>query len=116
MASSFLQLQLYNYTVAYDVYKSYIPTFAGHYLSSNINITLPSSNQSLPYGNRYLHLKTKNQNLNITAFGILFGFDRADSGLKVQSVLEMLEEDWWRQVMDESGNTDVFIIRECYFQ
>jgi hypothetical protein len=96
------------------VYKNYIPSFQGHYLSSNINITLPNSpkNASVPYGNRYLHFQTKNQKLNITAFGVLFGFDRAADGLKVQSVLEMMQEGWWREVMEGSNNTDVFVLRE----
>lgn len=130
--------QLYNYTVAYDVYESYIPTFAGRYLSSNINITLPvvtsivgnninaaspssiteeeaqqkKEEKEVPFGSRYLKFRTPNQNLSITAFGILFGFDRADKGLKVQSVLEMLQERWWKDGMESSSDTDVFIIRE----
>ncbi|KAK9898687.1 Metallo-dependent phosphatase [Cystobasidium minutum MCA 4210] len=112
--------ELYNYTVAHDVYKSYIPTFGGHYLSSNINIniTLPTSTSSsstsatssVPFGSRYLQFRTQNQNLSITAFGILFGFDRADTGLKVQSVFDLIQESWWREVLENSHDTDVFIV------
>lgn len=61
-----------------------------------------------------MRLQTKNQKLNVTAFGILFGFDRAGEGLEVQSVLKMLQENWWREAMVESKDTNVFIIREWF--
>lgn len=50
--------------------------------------------------------------MNITAFGVLFGFDRADKGIIVQGVLEMINENWWKEVLLNSHDTDVFIIGE----
>lgn len=119
--------QLYNYTVALDVYRDYIPSFSGHYLSSNVNITLPSSGvaqdhtsvesrTSVPYGDRVLRLITKNQKLHITAFGVLFDFDRADEGITVQSPADLIKEKWWKEAIDSEEPTDVFVLGRSFYQ
>lgn len=107
--------ELYNASVARDVYRNFIPAFNGNYLASNVNISTSlagvddANTDTVPFGSRYSTLVTKIHKLQITAFGVLFNFDRADKGLHVQNVEDMVQEAWWLRVLKET-KTDVFVI------
>lgn len=133
--------ELYNRTVAQNVYRDFIPSFKGRYLSSNVFIevedrlgsssdkhatTPPSASASpphphppaqytsvtlQPFGAQYHHFVTPNRGLRVTSFGVLFNFDRPDRGLVVQPPREMIQEEWWKRVLKEV-ETDVYVLGE----
>ena len=94
--------------MARDIYANFIPSLGGRYLSSNVNISVPGYG-SVPFGSQYCTLVTKNHRRKITAFGVLYEFDRADKGLIVQSPKVMIEQDWWKKILKEQ-ETDVFLL------
>lgn len=67
--------ELYKYSAALASYEGLATKTDGHYLSSNVNITLDthSGAESVPLGNRYRKFKTE-MGRSVTAFGTLFDF------------------------------------------
>ena len=107
--------ELYNRTVALDVYRNFIPRFKGRYLSSNVFfVDDDGAAGEQPFGDLYATFVTKNRGYRITSFGVLFNFNRADAGFRVQAPSELVKESWWQKVLhDEMGRTDVFLIGGC---
>ena len=79
--------ELYNFSVAQDVYENFAPRWHGRYLTSNVNISLPDSSGALrsrPIGARYTRFETPQRKLRIQAYGFLFDFRLAAAGVHVQ--------------------------------
>ncbi|PWZ01397.1 Metallo-dependent phosphatase [Testicularia cyperi] len=108
--------ELYNYTVARDVYQNFVPQWSGRYMTSNVKITLPdpdAANTSVAsIGSLFQTLVTPVQGLKIMSYGILFDFKLAARGILVQPPQEMVEEDWFQQSLDraEKWGVDAFVI------
>lgn len=108
--------ELYNYTVAKDVYQNFVPQWGGRYMTSNVKIALPSPDAPdasyAPIGSLFNTLVTPVQGLKIMSYGILFDFKLAAKGIAVQSPEDMVEEDWFQQSLDraEKWGVDAFVI------
>ncbi|KAL0946122.1 hypothetical protein HGRIS_012387 [Hohenbuehelia grisea] len=102
--------ELYVYEVAHDMYKNFVPKIKGHYLSSNVNITVldrKGSMVSVPVGKRFAKFKTR-KGRKVTAFGVLFDFAGNAKNTTVQKVADMVKEEWFaRAIKDEP---DLFLL------
>lgn len=102
--------ELYNYTIARNVYEKFVPTQNGRYLASNVNLTIPDAqgnNQSVPLGNRFVKFKSY-WGKKVTALGVLYNFAGADKGITVQKVADMVKESWFLDAISEQP--DLFIL------
>ena len=108
--------ELYNYTVAKDVYQNFVPQWGGRYMTSNVKIALPEPDAPdasyAPIGSLFNTLVTPVQGLKIMSYGILFNFKLAAPGIAVQSPQEMVEEDWFNHSLDRADKwgVDAFVV------
>ena len=102
--------ELYNMSVAQDVYEHFVPHWGDRYLTSNVHITLPGTTQSRPIGHRYTRFTTKNQRLTIQAYGVLFDFQLGAPGITVQDPKAMVKEAWFQASLRASSDVDAFVI------
>lgn len=108
--------ELYNYTVAKDVYQNFVPQWGGRYMTSNVKIALPhpdAPNVSYaPIGSLFNTLVTPVQGFKIMSYGILFDFKLAAKGIAVQSPQEMVQEDWFNHSLDRADKwgVDAFVV------
>ncbi|SPO21212.1 uncharacterized protein UTRI_00689 [Ustilago trichophora] len=108
--------ELYNYTVAKDVYQNFVPQWGGRYMTSNVKIALPhpdAPNVSYaPIGSLFNTLVTPVQGFKVMSYGILFDFKLAAKGIAVQSPQEMVEEDWFNHSLDRADKwgVDAFVV------
>jgi hypothetical protein len=93
------------------MYKNFAPKFPGRYLSSNVNITVPTGvdgkNQSVPVGSRYAKFQTL-FGRKVTSLGVLFNFAGNDVGTTVQPVAAMVNETWFKEAIAEEP--DFFLL------
>lgn len=98
--------ELYNYTIALNTFTHLVPHTNGRYMASNVNITLPSG-QEVPMGKRFVKFRTP-LGRRVTSLGVLFNFKDAGKGLKVQTVQDMVEEQWFAEAIKDQP--DVFVL------
>ncbi|KAG2347581.1 hypothetical protein BDR05DRAFT_927512 [Suillus weaverae] len=102
--------ELYIYANTYDMYTNFVPHLGGRYLSSNVNITIFNSDgepESVPVGNRYTKFTTR-KGRRITSLGVLFDFTGNDVNTTVQTVANMVKEQWFAEAIAEEP--DVFVL------
>lgn len=102
--------ELYIYANTYDMYTNFVPHLDGRYLSSNVNITVFNSDgepESVPVGNRYTKFTTR-KGRRITSLGVLFDFTGNDVNTTVQTVADMVKEQWFAEAIAEEP--DVFLL------
>ena len=108
--------ELYDFSVALDVYQNFVPQWGGRYMTSNVKIALPHPDATevsyAPIGSLFNTLVTPVQGLKIMSYGILFDFKLAAKGIAVQSPQEMVEEEWFEQSLDRADKwgVDVFVV------
>ena len=85
-----------------------VPNFEGKYIASNLDYIDPKSGERTPMAQRYKKFQTKNQKLNIVAFGFLFDFTGNANNTVVQPVADTIKEDWFQEAIREEP--DVFIV------
>ena len=101
-------------TVRHIVQSGFIDHWNGTYLSSNTDLFLPSAPASTSWsssrkkkklkqkpltGHRYTYLYGPNTNTTILTFGFLYNFDGHCPSTNVTHVEEVLEEDWFIDVL-----------------
>ncbi|CCM03935.1 uncharacterized protein FIBRA_06087 [Fibroporia radiculosa] len=102
--------ELYDYANTYDMYTNFAPHWNGRYLSSNVNITVFDGNNntiSVPVGSRYTKFKTR-KGRSITSLGVLYDFTGNDVNTTVQTVADMVKEEWFAEAIAEEP--DVFVL------
>ncbi|KIK45387.1 hypothetical protein CY34DRAFT_801759 [Suillus luteus UH-Slu-Lm8-n1] len=102
--------ELYVYADTYDMYTNFVPHLAGRYLTSNVNITIFDSDgkpESVPVGNRYTKFTTR-KGRRITSLGVIFNFTGNDVNTTVQTVEDMVKEQWFVEAIAEEP--DVFVL------
>ncbi|KAG2074824.1 hypothetical protein BDR04DRAFT_1092403 [Suillus decipiens] len=102
--------ELYIYADTYDMYTNFVPHLNGRYLSSNVNITVFNSDgeaESVPVGNRSTKFTTR-KGRRITSLGVLYDFTGNDVNTTVQTVADMVEEQWFAEAIAEEP--DVFVL------
>ncbi|KAJ4471596.1 Metallo-dependent phosphatase-like protein [Lentinula aciculospora] len=102
--------ELYDYVNTWDMHTNFAPALNGRYLSSNANITIFDENNntvSVPVGNRYSKFTTR-KGRKITSLGVLFDFTGNDVNTTVQTVADMVKEQWFTEAIAEEP--DVFVL------
>ncbi|EJD02035.1 uncharacterized protein FOMMEDRAFT_168595 [Fomitiporia mediterranea MF3/22] len=104
--------ELYNYSVTLDMHTDFAPHWKGRYISSNVNITIPSSpgsskNISVPVGERFAKFTTS-LGKKVTSLGVLFNFMLNDNGTTVQKVGDMVKEKWFADAI--ADEPDLFLL------
>ncbi|KAF9519340.1 hypothetical protein BS47DRAFT_1379355 [Hydnum rufescens UP504] len=102
--------ELYEYSVALDMYKNFAPYWNGSYLSSNVGIKVTGKNGKsapVPIGARCRKFKTL-RGRKVTAFGVLFNFTKNVADTIVQPVGDMVKETWFKLAIQEEP--DFFLL------
>lgn len=100
--------ELYQASSADGEHEHTVPNFKDNYVASNLDYIHPESGERIPMAQRYRKFKTKNQGLDIVAFGFLFDFTGNANNTVVQPVRETIQEKWFQQAIREKP--DVFVV------
>lgn len=101
----------------HELYKAYsvdcehnitVPNFPKSYIASNLDYIDPETGEQKPLAQRYRKFKTKNQGIEIVAFGFLFDFKDNAKNSVVQNVEDTLKEKWFEDAIRE--NPDLFVV------
>ncbi|KAI7782755.1 hypothetical protein LA080_012946 [Diaporthe eres] len=85
-----------------------VPNFKDNYLASNLDYIDPKTGEAKPMAPRYKKFQTKNQKLNVVAFGFLFDFTGNANNTIVQPVSKTIKEEWFQNAIREKP--DVFVV------
>ena len=100
--------ELYQTDAAAREYDLTVPNFKGRYLASNLDYIDPKTGERVPMAQRYRKFTTKNQGIQIVAFGFLFDFTGNGNNTVVQPVEETINEEWFQQAIREPA--DLFLV------
>ncbi|KYK58115.1 Ser/Thr protein phosphatase family [Drechmeria coniospora] len=99
--------ELYQAYSADREHNTTVPNFKHNYIASNLDY-VDSSGRRKPLAQRYRRFKTKNQKLDIIAFGFLFDFTGNANNSVVQPVAETVKEPWFQEAMRQKP--DLFVV------
>lgn len=85
-----------------------VPNFKDRYLASNLDYIDPNTGEAVPMAQRYKKFQTKNQKLNVVAFGFLFDFTGNANNSRVQKVADTVKEQWFQNAIREKP--DIFVM------
>lgn len=85
-----------------------VPNFKENYVASNLDYIHPGTGERMPMAQRYRKFQTKNQKLDIVAFGFLFDFTGNANNTIVQPAKATVKETWFQEAIREQ--TDLFIV------
>jgi 2',3'-cyclic-nucleotide 2'-phosphodiesterase (5'-nucleotidase family) len=85
-----------------------VPNFKNSYLASNLDYIDPKTGEAVPMAPRYKKFQTKNQKLDVVAFGFLFDFTGNANNTIVQPVSNTIKEQWFQNAIREKP--DVFVV------
>lgn len=85
-----------------------VPNFKDNYLASNLDYIDPQTGEAVPMAQRYKKFQTKNQKLDVLAFGFLFDFTGNANNTRVQTVSKTIKEEWFQNAIREKA--DVFVV------
>ncbi|KAL2122170.1 hypothetical protein VTJ04DRAFT_2625 [Mycothermus thermophilus] len=86
-----------------------VPNFREHYIASNLDYIDPKTGERVPMApQRYRRFRTKNQKLEIVAFGFIFDFFGNANNTVVQPVRETVQEPWFQEAIRDEP--DVFVV------
>ncbi|KAK0633220.1 Metallo-dependent phosphatase-like protein [Immersiella caudata] len=102
----------------HELYKGYavdgehdhtVPNYQNNYIASNVDYVNSTTRVREPLAPRYRKFKTKNQGIEVVAFGFLFNFREANiTNSLVQTVEDTVKEEWFQQAIRE--DPDVFVV------
>lgn len=101
--------ELYQYNTSNNELLTTVANFRGHYLSSNIDIYHPTTQELVPLAPRYKKFTTKVQGIRIVAFGFLFNFNGNYNNTVVQPVEDTIREDWFQEAIQDK-EVDLFLV------
>ncbi|KAK3693727.1 Metallo-dependent phosphatase-like protein [Podospora appendiculata] len=100
--------ELYHASTADEEHRQTVPNFKNNYVASNLDYIDPRTDQRTPMAQRYRKFQTKNQKLDIVAFGFLFDFTGNANNTVVQPVRETIKEQWFQDAIREKA--DAFVV------
>ncbi|KAK4176878.1 Metallo-dependent phosphatase-like protein [Triangularia setosa] len=101
--------ELYIASTADREHEYTVPNFREKYIASNLDYILPETGERVPMAQRYRKFKTKNQGLEVVAFGFLFDFTGNANNTVVQPVRDTIKEAWFQKAIRET-TADVFVV------
>ncbi|KAK4200641.1 Metallo-dependent phosphatase-like protein [Triangularia verruculosa] len=100
--------ELYIASTADGEHKHTVPNFKGKYIASNLDYIIPETGERIPMARRYRKFNTKNQGVEVVAFGFLFDFTGNANNTVVKPAREVIREKWFQEAIREK--TDVFVV------
>ena len=100
--------ELYQADAAAREYDLSVPNSKGNYLASNLDYIIPETGEQVPMAQRYRKFTTKNQKIEVLAFGFLFDFTGNNNNTVVQKVEDTIKEKWFQDAIREK--VDLFVI------
>ncbi|KAM7222864.1 Metallo-dependent phosphatase-like protein [Rhypophila decipiens] len=100
--------ELYQAPTADEEHRQTVPNFKNNYIASNLDYIDPSTGERVPMAQRYRRFQTKNQKVDIVAFGFLFDFMMNANNTVVQPVRETIKEQWFQDAIRQKP--DVFVV------
>jgi len=100
--------ELYQASTADGEHRQTVPNFNHTYIASNLDYIDPRTGGRMPMAQRYRRFRTKNQGIDIVAFGFLFDFTGNARNTVVQPVQETIQEAWFQHAIRE--DPDVFVV------
>lgn len=100
--------ELYQIDTAEREWNQTVPNFKDKYLASNLDYIDPKTGEAVPMAQRYRKFQTKNQKLNVVAFGFLFDFTGNANNTRVQKVSDTIKEKWFQNAIREKP--DMFVV------
>lgn len=100
--------ELYQAPTADAEHQRTVPNFKSSYIASNLDYIDPKSGKRMPMARRYKRFQTKNQKLDIVAFGFLFNFNGNANNTVVKRVSDTIKEGWFQQAIREKP--DLFVV------
>lgn len=100
--------ELYQASSVQREHETTVPNYRESYLASNLDYVEPETGNQIPQAQRYRKFTTKNQGLNVVAFGFIFDFDRGANNSVVQQVEETVKQDWFLKAIREKP--DLFVV------
>ena len=85
-----------------------VPNFKNNYIASNLDYVDPKTGERSPMAQRYRKFQTKNQKIDVVAFGFLFNFQLGANNSAVQPVEDTIKEEWFQKAIREK--TDLFVV------
>ncbi|KAK4169454.1 Metallo-dependent phosphatase-like protein [Cladorrhinum sp. PSN259] len=101
--------ELYVSEVAYQTFHNFSKTWGDKYLTSNVQIMDPETEEWAYIGRTHKYFTTPN-GLRVMAFGVLFDFEEGSKDIKVTPAAKMVKREWFLQAINSSNPIDVFII------
>ncbi|PFH55572.1 hypothetical protein XA68_18029 [Ophiocordyceps unilateralis] len=104
--------ELYVSEVAYQMLDQYARRWGDKYVTSNVQVLNRTSGQYQYVGATHRYFTTA-QGLRILAFGVLFDFAGSKGNSNASRVLkavDMVEEDWFKNVLANTGAVDLFVV------
>ncbi|XWW98250.1 hypothetical protein V2A60_006247 [Cordyceps javanica] len=100
--------ELYQASSAERELNTTVPNFKDRYIASNLDVVDPQTGQQVPLAQRYKKFTTRNQGIDIVAFGFLFDFTGNANNSFVQKAEDTIREKWFQDAIKEK--TDVFLV------
>jgi hypothetical protein len=100
--------ELYQADTADREHKYTVPNFKDNYIASNLDYINTKTGEREPMAPRYRKLRTKNQGIEIVAFGFLFDFTLNANNTVVQPVGDTIKEEWFMNAIREKA--DLFVV------
>lgn len=88
-----------------------IDQFQAHYVSTNVEVKLENGTYA-PFGSKYRYFTTPNQKVRILSFAFLFNFNRNNDRTKVTPIAEVIEQDWFLEVLKQhpADSVDLLVV------
>ncbi|KAG6003153.1 hypothetical protein E4U21_002307 [Claviceps maximensis] len=100
--------ELYQASTADREVNTIVPNFKHKYIASNVDYIDSETGERKPLAQRYRKFRTKNQGLEIVAFGFLFDFTGNANNTVVQPVADAVKEQWFQNAIREKP--DLFVV------
>lgn len=102
--------ELYVYETAAREHKKTVPYFRDNYIASNIYYIDPETGEQTPMAQKYKRFRTKNQSIEVVAFGFIFDFTGNANNTVVQPVEEAVQEEWFKAATNPQNQPDLFVV------
>ncbi|KAG9242682.1 Metallo-dependent phosphatase-like protein [Calycina marina] len=100
--------ELYQPNASDREYQLSVPNSRGNYLASNLDYIIPETGEQVPMAQRFRKFTTKNQKIEVLAFGFLFDFRGNANNTRVQKVENTIKEKWFQDAIREK--VDLFVV------
>lgn len=101
--------ELYVSDIAYEHFNQFAKVYGDRYLTSNVKILNPNTNQFEYIGKQYRYFTTE-QGLRIMAFGALFDFTGNSNVSQVIKASSLVKEQWFTDAVGYQEPIDMFLL------